>query len=307
LPTEVKKISEVPVQCGSRAAALKVEEHWLPLAGGRMRYLKAGSGRPVILVHGLLGYSFSWRFTMPALAPFATAYAVDNLGAGLSLAAPNMDCTMGATADRLLQFADALDIGEFDLVGTSHGGAVAMMAAALCAERGDSRLRRLVLVAPANPWSAHGQLLAPVLGSPLGKVMFRNTIGSWRFLDPLWLRRMFGDATKIPPDSVNGYRIPVLQNQAYEHALHIVSTWTADMKELKAEIPKIANYRTLMIWGTRDRLVYFSSAEPLRSTFRDAHLVALKGVGHLPYEEAPTEFNCGLVHFLREPSPPTDI
>ena len=272
-----------------------------------MRYLKAGSGRPVILVHGLLGYSFSWRFTMPALAPFATAYAVDNLGAGLSLAAPNMDCTMGATADRLLQFAGALDIGEFDLVGTSHGGAVAMMAAALCAERGDSRLRRLVLVAPANPWSAHGQLLAPVLGSQLGKVMFRNTIGGWRFLDPLWLRRMFGDATKIPPDSVNGYRIPVLQNQAYEHALHIVSTWTADMKKLKAEIPKIANYPTLMIWGTRDRLVYFSSAEPLRRTFRDAHLVALKGVGHLPYEEAPTEFNCGLVHFLREPSPSTDI
>ena len=44
-------------------------EHWLPLANGRMRYLKAGRGPALILVHGLLGYSFSWRFTMPALAP----------------------------------------------------------------------------------------------------------------------------------------------------------------------------------------------------------------------------------------------
>jgi pimeloyl-ACP methyl ester carboxylesterase len=302
LPTETKKIAEMLVQYASRNQNAEVEERWLPLAGGRMRYLKAGSGRPVILVHGLLGYSFSWRFTMPALAPFATAYAVDNLGAGLSLAAPAMDCTMGATADRLLQFVDALDIGEFDLVGTSHGGAVAMMAAALCAERGDLRLRRLILVAPANPWSAHGQLLAPILGSPVGKVLFRNTIGSWRFLDPLWLRRMFGDAAKIPPDSLNGYRIPVLENHAYEHALHIVSTWTSDMKELKAEIPKIGNYPTLLIWGTRDRLVYFSSADRLRRVFRDARLVALKGVGHLPYEEAPVEFNRALVDFLREPS-----
>lgn len=264
-----------------------------------MRYLKTGSGRSVILVHGLLGYSFSWRFTMPALASFATAYAVDNLGAGLSLAAPDMDCTMQGTAGRLLQFADALNLGEFDLVGTSHGGAVAMMLAALCAERGDSRLRRLVLVAPANPWSAHGELLAPMLGSPLGKVIFRNTIGRWRALDPLWLRRMFGDAAKIPPDSVNGYRIPVLENRAYEHALHIVSTWTSDMKKLKQAIPKIANYPTLLIWGTRDRLVYFSSAEPLRQVFQNAHLVALNGVGHLPYEETSLEFNRALVDFLQ--------
>jgi len=305
LPTETKKIAETPAQSTNRNATAQIEEHWLPLAGGRMRYLKAGSGRAVILVHGLLGYAFSWRFTMPALAPFATTYAPDNLGAGLSLSAPNMECTMSATADRLLQFADGLGIEQFDLVGTSHGGAVAMLAAARCAERGDGRLRRLVLVAPANPWSAHGQLLAPILGSPLGKVAFRNTIGRWRFLDPFWLRRMFGDASKIPPDSVNGYRIPVRKNHAYEHALHIVSTWTSDMRNLKAEIPKIANYPTLLIWGTRDRLVFFSSAEPLRRSFRNARLVALEGVGHLPYEESPEEFNRALVEFLH-PLPATE-
>ena len=56
-----------------------------------MRYLKAGSGRPLILVHGLMGYAFSWRFTIPALAPYATVYAIDNLGAGLSTANDGMD------------------------------------------------------------------------------------------------------------------------------------------------------------------------------------------------------------------------
>jgi len=49
-----------------------------------MRYLSAGSGPPLLLVHGLLGYSFSWRFTIPALAQHATVYAIDLLGTGFS-------------------------------------------------------------------------------------------------------------------------------------------------------------------------------------------------------------------------------
>src|SRR4029077_2008389 len=108
-------------------------------------------------IHGLMGYSFSWRFTIPALTPHATVYAIDNLGAGLSIASDDMDCTMRATAERVLQFADALGLKDFDVLGTSHGGSVAIMVAAVCAERSavrkDSRLWRLVLVAPVNPWS----------------------------------------------------------------------------------------------------------------------------------------------------------
>jgi pimeloyl-ACP methyl ester carboxylesterase len=281
-------------------AGPKIEEHWVPVAGGRMRYLKAGSGRALILVHGLLAYSFSWRFTIPALSEYATAYAVDNLGAGFSPSVAGMDCTMGGTADRILKFADAVGLDEFDLLGTSHGGAVAMMTAALCTERGDSRLRRLILVAPANPWSAHGRWLAPAIGSPLGRIVFRNTIARWRFLDYLWLRRMFGDGAKIPPDSLEGYRVPVYNNRGFEYGLRIVASWTADMNELEAVIPKIAHYPTLLMWGTRDRIVYPSSAEPLLRCFHHARLVTFKGVGHLPYEECPLEFNQALIDFLCE-------
>lgn len=275
----------------------------MPLAGGRMRYLQAGAGRPLVLVHGLLAYSFSWRFAIPDLAQCSMVYAVDNLGAGFSPAVPGMDCTMGGTADRILQFVDGLGLREFDLLGTSHGGAVAMMAAARCAERGDSRLRRLILVAPANPWSPHGRQLAPAIGSPLGTVIFRNTIARWRFLDRFWLQRMFGDSAKIPPDSLEGYRRPARENQSWEHALRIVSTWTSDMKKLEAAIPRIAHYPTLLMWGTRDRIVFLSSAETLRRSFHHARLVMFQGVGHLPYEESPEEFNRALVEFLCEPTP----
>jgi len=275
-----------------------VEEHWLDLPDGRMRYLKAGSGPVLILVHGLMGYSFSWRFTIPALAPHATVYAVDNLGAGLSPANPGIDCRLRPTAERLLQFADGLGICQFDLLGTSHGGGVAIMAAAVCADQKTSRLRRLILVAPINPWSPRGKMFAPLLGSPPGTFLFRKTIERWRFLDYIWLARLFGDTRKIPPDSLAGYRLPAIKNHGLVHALRIVKNWTADLAELKASLPKTRDYKTLLMWGTRDHAVDFQSAEALRQNFRDVRLVAFKGVGHLPYEEAPEDFNRALVNFL---------
>ena len=275
-----------------------VEEHWLPLAGGRMRYLKNGAGRPLILVHGLLGYSFSWRFTMPALAPHATVYAIDNLGAGLSPIPESLDCTMRATAERVLQFADTLGLAEFDLLGTSHGGAVAMIATALAAERGAPRIGRLILVAPVNPWSPRGRTLAPFIASPLGSMLFRNTIERWRMLDGLWLRRLFGDGSKIPPDSLAGYRIPILRNHGFDYGSRVVKTWLADLADLELVLPKIRDYPTLLIWGTMDRAVHFASAEPLRKNFTNARLLAFEGVGHLPYEECPDEFNHALIEFL---------
>src|SRR5258708_11916560 len=145
-----------------------------------MRYLKAGSGRALILIHGLMGYSFSWRFTLPALAAHATVYAIDNLGAGLSPANEGMDCSARATAERVLEFADALRITDFDLLGTSHGGGVAIMVAAVCAEgraegraaRSDVRVKRPVLLAPINPRSPHCTPLAPLLGSPFRSPLF---------------------------------------------------------------------------------------------------------------------------------------
>jgi len=263
-----------------------------------MRYLHAGLGRPLILLHGLMGYSFSWRFSIPALAPHASIFAIDNLGAGLSLAPDGMDCSMSAAAERVLQFADAVGLEEFDLLGTSHGGAVAMLAAAISAARGDTRLKRLILVAPVNPWSPHGRWLAPFLGGRIGSYLFDRTIARWRFLDYLWLRRIFGDGSKIPPDSLEGYRLPVLENQAFQYGVRIVGTWTSDLKLLEQSLPSISGYPTLLVWGTRDRAVSYRSAKRLRQVFHDCSVVAFEGVGHLPYEESPEEFNRALLSFL---------
>src|SRR5271169_6713201 len=128
-----------------------VEECWMDFDGARMRYLRAGSGPALILLHGLLGYSFSWRYTLPALAPYATVYAPDLLGAGFSDRPRGIDHSVRGTARRVLRFVEKLGvenpgIESFDLLGTSRGGAVAMAAAAECVsdKRYAPRLRRLV-------------------------------------------------------------------------------------------------------------------------------------------------------------------
>jgi pimeloyl-ACP methyl ester carboxylesterase len=276
-----------------------VEERWMDLDGARMRYLRAGSKPALILVHGLLGYSFSWRYTMPALAPYATVYAPDMMGAGFSDRPAGLDHSMRGTARRLLRFIKQLGISSFDLLGTSHGGAVAMMAAAECVGgNAGLHLRRLVLVAPVNPYSAHGRLLAPFVGSKFATALFRLVIPYTSFLFPYGHARMYGDRSRIPPGTLEGYVAQVAKPGLFEHALCIVRTWTEDLRELEATLPKLADIPTLLMWGSKDSAVYASSAAPLAKYFPNSQSIIFPGIGHLPYEECPEEFNRALIEFL---------
>jgi pimeloyl-ACP methyl ester carboxylesterase len=293
------------------AAGEGIEECWMDFSGARMRYLRAGSGPPLILLHGLMGYSFSWRYAMPVLAPHATVYALDMLGAGFS-DRPRIDHSMRATALRVLEFAKRLGLTSFDLLGTSRGGAVAMCTATICTaamsaaaesvQDEQPRVQRLILVAPVNPYSSHGKWLAPLAGSGPGSVLVRSVLDGMPSLYPYWHGRMFGDRNKIPAGSLEGYKAPIAKPGLFDHALSIVQTWTADLRELEALLPKLAGIPTLLMWGDRDPAVYVSSMEPLARFFPGAREVVFPGVGHLPYEECPEEFNRELIKFLVESS-----
>lgn len=264
-----------------------------------MRYLRAGSGPALILLHGLLGYSFSWRYTMPALAPYATVYAPDMMGAGFSDRPVGIDHSLRGTARRVLRFIKALGISFFDLLGTSRGGAVAMMAAAECQEGNwGLQVRRLILVAPVNPFSAHGRHLAPFAGSRFGSPLFRFGLMRLRFLYPFVHARLYADRNRIPPGTLEGYTAPLAKPGLFEHALSIVRTWTEDLRELQATLPKLAGIPTLLMWGSKDTAVYASSAETLAKFFPNSESIIFPGIGHLPYEECPEEFNRALIEFL---------
>ena len=282
---------------GAPALSEGVDECWMDFEGARMRYLRTGYGPPIVLLHGLLGYSFSWRYVMPALAPLRTCYAPDMLGAGFS-DRPKVDHSMRATALRLLRFAEGLKLDSFDLLGTSRGGAVAMSAAAECVKRGKPHLRSLILVAPVNPYSAHGRWLAPFAGTAFGAAMVRAVLERFPSLYPYWHGRMFADLKKIPAESLEGYKAPLAKPGLFEHGLSIVRTWSADLRELEALLPTLASIPTMLMWGTDDPAVSFSSMERLARHFPHAEQVVFQGVGHLPYEECPEEFNRALIRSL---------
>ncbi|HTS34256.1 MAG TPA: alpha/beta hydrolase [Candidatus Solibacter sp.] len=276
--------------------------------GARMRYLQAGSGPALILLHGLMGYSFSWRYTMPALAPYATVYAPDLLGAGFSDRPRNIDHSVRGTALRVIEFAGRLGLRSFDLLGTSRGGIVATAVAAECFDSSDLKpglkpslkpsVQRLILVCPVNPYSAHGRWLAPFFGSRLGAAVFRSVVLRKPSLYPFFHARLFAERSKIPPGSLEGYQAPLAKPGLFEHALSIAQTWTADLREQEKLLPKLADIPTLLMWGTEDPAVYFSSMRPLAKNFRNLQTAVFPGVGHLPYEECPEEFNQALIRFL---------
>jgi len=302
----MNEVQEIPARA-TIGAGEGVAECWMDLDGARMRYLRAGSGPALILLHGLLGYSFSWRYVMQALASYATVYAPDLLGAGFSDRPRGIDHSMRGTARRVLRFIENLGLTSFDLLGTSRGGAVAMAAAAEClgsersgAQNAGPRLRRLVLVCPVNPYSRHGRWIAPFFGTRLGAALFRAGMGITRmqFMFPYWHGRLYADKSRIPPGTLEGYKAPLAIPGLFEHALSIVRTWTADLEELEALLPTLSAIPMLLMWGSKDPAVYFSSMQPLARNFANVQSVVFPGIGHLPYEECPEEFNQALIQFL---------
>jgi pimeloyl-ACP methyl ester carboxylesterase len=292
----VSGIREMPV-AGAPALGDGIEECWMDFDGARMRYLRAGSGPPIILLHGLMGYSFSWRYAIPALAPLRTCYAPDMLGGGFS-DRPKVDHSMRATGIRLLQFVEGLKLDSFDLLGTSRGGAVAMSAAAECVKRGKPHIRSLILVAPVNPYSAHGRRLAPFCGSRFGSGIARLVLERMRFLYPYIHSRLYGDRRHIPAGTLEGYKAPLSIPGLFEHALSIVRTWSGDLRELEDLLPTLSSIPTMLMWGSKDPAVYFSSMQRLVRHFPGAEMVVFQDVGHLPYEECAEEFNRALIGFL---------
>jgi pimeloyl-ACP methyl ester carboxylesterase len=109
---------------------------------------------------------------------------------------------------------------------------------------------------------------------------------------------LYGDRRRIPPESLEGYKAPLAKPGLFEHALSIASTWTQDLRELEATLPKLAGIPTLFIWGSKDPAVYASSAAPLQKYFPNSKLIIFPGIGHLPYEECPEQFNQALIDFL---------
>lgn len=271
------------------------EEFWADIAGARMRYLAGGSGPALLLVHGVAASSFSWRLNFAELAREFRVYVPDLANLGYSVRVPGLDASLSATAQRLVAFMDVAGLSSADIVGSSYGGSVVMQMAALA----PSRLRRMVLVSPANPFAAHYEQVLKFYLSFAGGLFMRCVPflpgRAWDY----GIGRMYADTTRIAAGTGIGYARPLRLRGTGQFILAILKTLASDIEALREKLPVISTVPTLLIWGDSDRVVEISSGLKLKQAL-GAEMAVLDGVGHLPYEETPEKFNAALLGYLRE-------
>src|SRR4051812_11812316 len=102
-------------------------------AGGvATNYHEAGSGAPVILIHGSgpgVSAWANWRLVLPALAERLHVFAYDQLGFGYTKLPAQPRYGLDAWVDHLLAFMQAVGVARAHLVGNSMGASVALAAA----------------------------------------------------------------------------------------------------------------------------------------------------------------------------------
>jgi pimeloyl-ACP methyl ester carboxylesterase len=113
---------------------LGAEVRWIDAAGVRTRILVAGSGVPLILLHGTGGHVEAWAHNVRALAVHHRVIAVDMVGHGLT-DKPELAYTPADYAAHVRDVMDALDIGRAHFAGVSLGGWVASWLALETPER----------------------------------------------------------------------------------------------------------------------------------------------------------------------------
>ena len=291
-----------PVPALARVA--DAEECTADIGGVRWRYLRAGRGPALLLVHGVTAYSFSWRLVIQELARGYTVYAVDLPGCGFSQRSAMLPGTLASDGQHLLDFMNHLGIDEFDVLGTSRGGGAAIAMAGLAAERGElHRIGRMVLSAPINPWSRIGFLRVRFLRTVAGRLYLTYVEPQLPFFVKTFFKRLFGDPVRVPSDSLAGYQAGWEPEGSYWHLWNIARSWMTDLQLIESMLPLVKSVPALLLWGDRDVAVEPASAEQLHRRWDNSEVVMMAGVGHMPYEEVPEEFNRIALEFLLRETP----
>lgn len=149
-------------------------------AGRATNYLEAGSGEPVVLIHGsgpgVSAYA-NWRLTIPALAENFRVLAPDIAGFGYTEASVDETFDLDIWIPHLVGFLDALGIETAHFAGNSFGGALALALAI----RHPERVRRLVLMGAVGVEFELTEGLDAVWGYEPGEENMRRLIEYFAF------------------------------------------------------------------------------------------------------------------------------
>jgi 2-hydroxy-6-oxonona-2,4-dienedioate hydrolase len=128
-----------------------VRERLYDAAGIRTRVLEAGSGPPLVLLHGTGGHAETYYRNIVPLSRFFRVLAADMVGHGLSDLPDDVDYSLDAFADHLEHLLDAAGIDRAHISGESLGAAVAAWFAITRPERVDRLVLNTAVLAHPTP------------------------------------------------------------------------------------------------------------------------------------------------------------
>jgi 4,5:9,10-diseco-3-hydroxy-5,9,17-trioxoandrosta-1(10),2-diene-4-oate hydrolase len=274
---------------------VQIEEHFVDVLGSRTRYLAAGAGPALLLLHAAGDNATDWRWVMPALARAHRVYAPDMPSCrNVSID----DHAPSSTVRFITALLEALGVERASVVGSSLGG-LGALSLALAAP---SRVAALALLSSAglgrSVHPAIGLLTAPGYGD-VAVAWGRTPLGA---LQRIWLRAplLFAHPTRVPIEWYEEqYRLPQQPSflPATLAALRAQVNLGGQRTVLLDELPLLA-MPTLVVWGERDLIFPATQARDAVARLRNAELSVIPECGHLPHVEEPTWCAAVLRRFL---------
>jgi pimeloyl-ACP methyl ester carboxylesterase len=275
-----------------------VEEQDVEVGGLPIRYLSAGEGPPLVLLHGAGDNSLDWRRVMSALAVTHRVYAPDLPGSPDS-ARPAAAYSPAFFERFTAAFLDALNIVRAAFVGNSLGGLIALRLAL----SEPARVTALILVDSAGLGRAVNPAFTSVNVFGLAEAampFWRTPIGAWQ---RAWGRTalLFAHSPgSVPRGWIAEQERLALSPGYLEAHLSVLRALVSPLgqREVLVERLPALEIPTLLVWGTRDRVFPASQAREAVTRLREGTLALVPDCGHMPHVECPDHFLAALGEFL---------
>lgn len=265
--------------------------------GLKISYAIAGSGPPVVLVHGAAASHLTWWENIGPLSESYTVYAPDLPAHGDSEPPHDGDIESFGDPRFLEAFMDAVGISSAALVGNSGGGSIV----AVFALEHPERVTSLTLVDSGGLGRSVSWFLRLASLPVVGELLHLHTIDS----DEELVASIFHKPRPIDPAlsaELRGVRNSWTTRMAVVKAIRAgMNVFGTKRKALLIDRLQELRVPLLIVWGEKDRVLPVRHAIDAARRLPNAIVHIMQGCGHWPHMENSSEFNEVLLRFLRSP------